>query len=150
MYEELIAKLRYCNSAATCRDCPYTYGACDDMKKEAADAIDELSRQLKDLECINIGDLDCDEHQLCTCMGIVRNRLEAKKPRWISVEERLPEDDTGVLIAYKDIFGEPAIGQAIIRSFGWCWFEGCVEDSVVEVRVEITHWMPLPELPKEG
>lgn len=74
--------------------------------------------------------------------------------KWIPVSERLPEDDLlkdskvkliKVLVFYKTSMGVPVV-RTQIRQKGrryhrdeWCWakFE------------PITHWMPLPEAPKE-
>lgn len=68
-----------------------------------------------------------------------------EKPRWISVEERLPEKSVPVL-AYKD------------GRIWYCernWQSGCWESLSFAATKEYgmywskgpTHWMPLPELP---
>lgn len=56
---------------------------------------------------------------------------------WISVEERLPEKHAGVIVRCEDGY------MALMTYDGshWNW-NGRYEDSV-------THWMPLPEPPKE-
>ena len=63
---------------------------------------------------------------------------------WISVKERLPEDGIPVLIhsargyaiAYRTEHSHPILGEWIgyYGLWGFC---------------EVTHWMPLPELPME-
>lgn len=69
------------------------------------------------------------------------HRLEAHMPKWISVDERLPEDGhrvvaicengmTGIM-DYKDD-GTPFAARILGHYFS-----------------NITHWMPLPEQPKE-
>ena len=63
-------------------------------------------------------------------------KLEAKIPRWISVEERLPEELMDVLV-YRD--GCFAIAR-IIAGEDWT-YSGIGGDP--------THWMPLPPMPKE-
>ena len=64
---------------------------------------------------------------------------ELSKPRWIPVSERLPEDGQWVLV-----WGH---GQKIpimmFRESG-AWI-----DDQFEFHTTITHWMPLPEPPKE-
>lgn len=69
-------------------------------------------------------------------------QLEAKVPRWISVEERLPE---GICIAVNDM------GSMIIGYIG----EDKRSDTGYSCEDErfympsVTHWMPLPEPPVE-
>jgi hypothetical protein len=57
-------------------------------------------------------------------------------PRWIPVEERLPEDDGFTLIFTEH--GNPGVCY-----FTCGWWGGYDKDG-------ITNWMPLPEPPKEG
>lgn len=65
---------------------------------------------------------------------------------WISVEERLPEPEKEVIILaknkYIDIDHLTDDGEG-----GYYWWKSdewiCCEDD------KITHWMPIPELPKE-
>jgi len=65
-------------------------------------------------------------------------------PHWISVEERLPESGERVLIMFKPFEDDENI------SIGWLTKSGfdCYDDSVYFFR-SVTHWMPLPEPPKE-
>ena len=69
-----------------------------------------------------------------------------EQPRWISVEERLPERGEFVLLSYAKNCKNPtqfakntmAVGK---YEFGMFLVEGCL--------VSVTHWMPLPSAPKE-
>ena len=61
------------------------------------------------------------------------------KPKWISVEERLPN---GKCLAVSK-YGEFAIGYINGSTIGYCCEYG------FETTFDITHWMPLPEPPKE-
>lgn len=63
-------------------------------------------------------------------------KVEAQVPKWISVEERLPEKEERVLFFAK----EPRV--TMDTAFGW-WVN-------TTNRYKITHWMPLLEPPKEG
>jgi hypothetical protein len=69
-----------------------------------------------------------------------------KAPRWISVKDRLPEDET-VVIAYV----QHKIGW--YRMFAWHdmygWHSSAPEFDDKESDY-VTHWMPLPEPPEEG
>lgn len=60
------------------------------------------------------------------------------RPRWISVEERLPEH--GWYLAYG-----PTIKMEVLHfhSVEEVW------SSERYYNIEVTHWMPLPEPPKE-
>ena len=62
-----------------------------------------------------------------------------KQTEWISVEDRLPNDNDRVLC-----FDPNSIDSnlgAVSVQFGWCC--KCK-------HMNITHWMPLPEAPKKG
>lgn len=62
--------------------------------------------------------------------------LRASAPKWISVEDRLPEQGEEAICIAAD--GDMMIGK--YTEWGWmfpCYFE------------ELTHWMPIPEPPKE-
>lgn len=68
-------------------------------------------------------------------------QLESAQPKWISVEERYPADDQCVM--YVD---DGEVAFRIVR--GWALRELCEFPEHREVH-RITHWMPLPEPPKE-
>lgn len=71
-------------------------------------------------------------------------------PKWISVTERLPEVSDLVLVIAN---GKPKenvelINACLIASF---WgYEGWIADGFDGWdKLKVTHWMPLPEPPKE-
>ena len=68
-----------------------------------------------------------------------------KKLRWIPVTERLPEHLTSVIVHRKD--GGIFIWEYFDTSpTDECW----IDDSMnVYSFYDVTHWMPLPEPPKE-
>ncbi len=62
------------------------------------------------------------------------------EPRWIPVQERLPDDDMIVLAADADgLF----MGHYDPKTAEW-WLVGVVPSG----GVEITHWRPLPATPR--
>jgi hypothetical protein len=81
-----------------------------------------------------VGDIDC----------INKNKLEVRQMKWISVKDKLPvsledvlfTDGGGVYKGYRLV--------SSISEVDWdYWY------SVTENRIKgVTHWMPLPELPK--
>lgn len=79
-------------------------------------------------------------------------KLEAQVLKWISVEERLPEDDVDVLVY--------AIGNNENSCVAMTSYTHNMHGYNIEgwrspwqyffYERKITHWMPLPEAPKEG
>ena len=71
---------------------------------------------------------------------------EPVKQEWISVKDRLPERLKEVLICFDD-YGRKSVSVATYRDYfyGKEWLSNMVSLSVDCV----THWMPLPEPPKE-
>ena len=68
---------------------------------------------------------------------------------WISVKDRLPDKDGSYLILNKRKYIFDAEYESIYKSFG-CWHEfidGAGNEWIA--YKEITHWMPLPQPPKE-
>ena len=62
---------------------------------------------------------------------------------WISVKARLPENDTRVLAYCKD---------RCIHDMKWSWADNAWYDkgsAAVYLAGFVTHWLPLPEPPKE-
>nr|WP_289628021.1 DUF551 domain-containing protein [Escherichia coli] len=86
---------------------------------------------------------NCDDDRIEAVKAVLR-RLAVNYPvtpdGWISCSERMPDNNHDVL--FFDVWGYIRIGwfSADDRS----WFtsdDGC--------RMEVTHWMPLPEPPQE-
>ena len=62
--------------------------------------------------------------------------------RWIPVAERLPEEDQVVLCVRRN-------GNYWVASWtyiDWMWYD----ENEWHKEAEVTHWMPLPEPPKEA
>jgi hypothetical protein len=70
-------------------------------------------------------------------------QLEAQQPRWISVGERLPEDD-GYFLCYRND-GSP---EVVCMYYGDGDFL-TPEPELNNISHVITHWMPLPLPPEE-
>jgi len=91
-----------------------------------------------------------------------------ERDRWISVEERLPEDNEAVnivwinrspVIYYQDIKDKPQSATGVYYLGQWYWWSAVVQDYLAEYgkwdcdkmddAIEVTHWRALPEPPKE-
>ena len=86
----------------------------------------------------------CKVYQIISDAADAIERLTAEnaalreKKRWISVTEKTPEYDMPQLVLNAD-------GDALIANYAYGeWFDTWGQD------VEVTHWMPLPEVPEEG
>ncbi len=124
----------------------------EDVMTEAADMIEHLSAE-QDAMALEIERL--------------RNELEAaKRGGWISVEDRMPEEHdsifakfygtplwsksmfrrlSGIVLALIERYnGTKIVSKAHTRDGRWCG-----DYIVTNPSNRITHWMPLPEPPKE-
>ena len=71
--------------------------------------------------------------------------------KWIPVEKRLPEDKKPVLVTYLGYNSKQPHSELIACLYYGQWgsWDGdpCSYD---DCKVEVTHWMPLPEPPEGG
>lgn len=70
---------------------------------------------------------------------------------WISVKERLPSDERSVLAYYgfgRD--GVPDSDMMFMGTLSYFCFDPEPHWQHAGHGVAVTHWMPLPEPPKEG
>ena len=108
-------------------------------------------------------DVDCKGKKCSICEreaiadNLIANgvRLEEKQAtsdesKWIPVTERLPEYKTEVLTRSKMGTSGHSFAVAALwmvdDEIGWVFDDGFEPQDIAE----ITHWMPLPEPPKEG
>lgn len=75
----------------------------------------------------------------------VLSKMETTTPRWISVEERLPLYGQDVLAVRT--YGDGEKCQEVLMAHIAVWNEGTGRKWWNATN--ITHWMPLPEPPKE-
>ena len=64
---------------------------------------------------------------------------------WISVEERLPKEFVSVLVYMPEERPLPTVHEGFLAKEG-VWYANHFDRE----PMEITHWMPPPEPPKEG
>jgi len=67
-----------------------------------------------------------------------------EQPQWISVEERLPEPFVSVLVYMPEERPLPTVHEGFLARESM-WYANHFDRE----PMEITHWMPLPEPPKE-
>jgi len=70
---------------------------------------------------------------------------------WISVKERLPEDDVSVLAV---VYGFPKAGIELRGAYQFAMYVAAdgwiIGEYPAWEDANVTHWMPLPEPPAEG
>ena len=109
------------------------------MRLIDADALIEKINKIKMRNSIDIDDFTCGKVSALNCaIDIIRDSQTIGG--WISVKDRLPEEDKEVL-AYN---GAYMIIAAYATNPTKYWYT--ITGSVTRT---ITHWMPLPEPPKE-
>jgi hypothetical protein len=69
---------------------------------------------------------------------------------WISVKDRLPQEDQLIVAArlYNSSMPDAAVCWFYNGEFH-LWTDGIDSGEYIRLAMEITHWMPLPEPPKE-
>lgn len=121
--EEIKKGLERCGNSGECKDCAYFHGT--------AMCISELA-----------------EDALAYIQQLEQRLVEVNKtlPRWISVNDRLPERGiTRCIIAIK--LGNGLKGTLCARyNADLKSWSGWYNDRITS---EVTHWMPLPQPPKE-
>lgn len=104
------------------------------------------------------GDPGCDHCMMASACNIEAEalayiqQLEAQVPKWISVEERLPENDR-MVIGFTPCDGFMFVGyyhEEKMAGYKWeKWKIITAMRSTKDMVKKVTHWMPLPEPPKE-
>ena len=124
--DEIKKALECCSEISVCSECPYYNklnfgGECVEIK--SIDALNYI-RQLEN----HIGELTEKVAQ-----------LEAAQPKWISVEERLPDAGGKVMVCGVKNGMQIGAFSGIIRpgkNRRWWWKKNTI--------LEVTHWMPIP------
>lgn len=68
---------------------------------------------------------------------------------WISVKERLPQDEKPVLTYYGFDHGDGDLGMKFMGTLSYFCFDPNPHWQHASHNLVVTHWMPLPEPPKE-
>ena len=125
MYDELIKSLRICSRCDFGQDC----NGCT-QKSDDAFCCDKLLHQAADA----IEGLSHAVDQMTVW----------RKNQWIPVTERLPEKDRQHCIIWD---GRDVCEAVYFKDSKWHWCDPIEEYFDYE---NVTHWMPLPQPPKES
>ena len=68
--------------------------------------------------------------------------LRARVPKWISVNDRLPEEKGFCIVCYKHAYCD----NDGYWTIGICFYDG--EKFQKHLAYKVTHWMPRPQPPK--
>lgn len=139
MYDELVKRLRE----------PCQYENCI-LCQQAADAIEELGKDLeRSKEWEEFWEKEANE-----ALKKFQTTV-ARMPRWIPVTERLPigGDDSGAICENVCLLMDDGT-----VSCGWMngttkkvYYLNARDDFIIKAPItRVTHWMPLPQPPKEG
>lgn len=140
---ELAAALRLCGSVRTCDEClkcPFYRG--DDptlcvpkMTAACANALENHESHVAALQ---------------KEIETLRGQLEVeRRPQWVSVSERLPKECEDVLVLVSGLHNKTVFERSPMLGVWFGnrgWF---VDEYPLWSSPGVTHWMPLPEAPKE-
>ena len=95
-----------------------------------------------------------DKKVIEVCNMAIAALREQEERRWIPVTERLPEESGSYIVTACDehcaagegIWYDTVVVVAEYYKGGWSWDDGGCEYDLSGL---VTHWMPLPEPPKE-
>ena len=103
-------------------------------------------------DCIKSGcpyaETDCE----LAIMKDALDLLRAQEPGWVSVKDRLPENEE-MVVCYTPCDGYMFIGfhrTHVSANYNWsAWYIITAMRSTKKITKKVTHWMPLPKPPKE-
>lgn len=107
-------------------------------------------------KCAYEEDGDCSGSVMRDALALIkhleaeRDAALAKVPKWISVEERLPENGNDVLCWYEYYRYGDYNRMYQTYGIGCCWNGTWCGDVSSGSRAKVLYWMPLPEPPKEA
>lgn len=115
--------------------------------REAADRLEELESKQENLIDYS-ADLNNRLDKAESYIEKLEKQLAENQPEWISVEDRLPFAEYGESDNVLAVCAAGVIYMLYFDGSNWCYPAGepyCCKNS----ESKITHWMPLPEPPKQ-
>lgn len=147
-----------------CKKCPFY--KTEPVPEDLAGKVNLTEWSSCDVDAVGLAAADRIANQSTHIAALQQEieKLRAQLPRWIPVEERLPEERVLVNVLwvnrdpesyYEKIKGIPFSDTACFYRERWYWDSPAVIDllaeygkdefDLVDDAVEITHWIPLPE-----
>lgn len=84
-------------------------------------------------------------------IGCAIGKRKALKKEWISVKKSLPtEEDGGWVLAHVHINNDIDNFTIVAYYIEGEWFRDADFCKLSDIGITVTHWMPLPEPPKEN
>ena len=76
------------------------------------------------------------------CMEIVQEVAEEYKDGWIPIDEKLPPDDSFILLSFSN-FSVPIVGRYEETEDGGNFFAGDEDEPLISQDLFVNAWMPL-------
>lgn len=131
-----------------CKKCPFY--KTEPVPEDLARKVNLTEWSSCDVDAVGLAAADRIANQSTHIAALQKEieKLRGQVPRWIPVEERLPDHDELVLVIAsgkpkENITLDGAIELATLYSDGWC-----LETWPEWVGAKVTHWMPLPTGPE--
>lgn len=147
--QELVNALRCISTAGgpigDCKKCPFC--KTEPVPEDLAGKVNLTEWSSCDVDAVGLAAADRIANQSTNIAALQQEieKLRGQVPRWIPVEERLPEDRSDVLVA---AYWHERWGVYM----GWCAPERAAWSVHVGIGdrsdIAVTHWMPLPSGPE--
>lgn len=76
-------------------------------------------------------------------MIAMHSAYQLDRSEWVSVEDKLPEDETTDVLFYNSGYKLCVIGRLYDRKLKIFW------DTSADTHTQVTHWQPLPQPPNQ-
>ena len=127
-----------------CKKCPFY--KTEPVPEDLAGKVNLTEWSSCDVDAVGLAAADqiANQNNHIAALQMEIEKLRGQLPRWIPVEERLPDHDELVLVIAsgkpkENITLDEAVELATLYSDGWC-----LETWPEWTGANVTHWMPLP------
>ena len=122
------------------------------MTKHQILLLNKAVRELHEKGHSFIGGIHCNSvaRLLVEMEQEIKSLNKAAQPKWISVEERLPEDEVVAANFAPSTYGYKEYILGYVRPPMGTEPGGCYAINDYEILHNVTHWMPLPPTPNDN